>query len=206
MSESKFIRLSGWALMLGAVAFSPFIVIVMLENTSLSLPEFQSALLENAIVIGFFWSPVLVALGMLGLRARYGNEIGASGKGVLLLGALAGLLVIVGNIGQAYEPDPFWGVFIIGTTLIFICMLIFGIQALIQKPLPRMNWLPLFAGMWFPMMSLPGIFGIHFPAIGLTPNLVFSLFSTAGIIITTVALILLGYTLQAYIMDGPEFV
>jgi len=206
MNNSSFIRLSGWALILGAVAFSPFIVIVMLENTSFSLPVFQSGLLENAIVIGFFWSPVLIAIGMLGLRARYGNEIGTSGKGVLLLGAIAGLLVIIGNIGQAYEPDPFWGVFIIGTTIIFICMLIFGIQALIQKPLPRTNWLPLVAGLWFPMISLPGIFGIHFPAIGSTSNLVFSLFSTTGIIITTVALILLGYTLQANIMDEPEFV
>jgi len=201
MTKSGFIRISGWALMVGALAFSLSIIVVLLENTSYQLFDGLSNFIKDSLVFGIFWSPVLLATGMLGLRTRYAEEIGDSGKSVLLLGALGGLLVIVGNVGQAYDPDPYWGVFITGTTLIFIGLLIFGVQALVQKPLPRMNWLPLVAGMWFPLISLPGIFGIHFPMLGQTASLIFSWFSIIGILITTIALTLLGYALQA---DVPE--
>ena len=201
MSKLNFTRLSGWAFIFGGLAFLPFILTNLLEYTPLNLPFSFSGFFESMAVLGFFWSPVLLAVGMLGLRARYASEIGVSGTGILLLGASAGMLVIIGNIGQTYNSDAFWGVFIIGATILFTSLLIFGVQALIRKPLPRMNWLPLVAGLWFPMISLPGIFGIHFPALGPTPNLVFSLFTAAGMLITTIALIMLGYTLH---MDAPQ--
>lgn len=197
MNKSNFIRLSGWSLIAGAVVFAPYIFTAMLASISYELPGTLMGFMETISVFGFFWGPVLLAVGMLGLQVRYENEFGVSGKSVLLLGAIAGLLVIVGNIGQANGTNSFWSFFIVGTTLIFICLIIFGVIALIQRPLPRMNWLPLIAGIWFPLMSLPGIFDIHFPKLGPTANLVFSLFSIIGITITTIALIMLGYTLLA---------
>jgi hypothetical protein len=200
MNNSNFIRLSGWALILGGVAFSPFIVTSLLESTPMSLPFSLGGFFESMAILGFFWSPVLLAVGMLGLRACYGDEIGSSGRGILLLGALAGILVVTGNIINI-DSDASWEVFVISVTILFLCLLIFGVQALIRKPLPRMNWLPLVAGLWFPMISLPGILGIHIPMLGATPNLIFSLFTTAGMLVTTIALIMLGYLLQA---DAPQ--
>lgn len=194
MNKSDFIKLSGWALILGGIAFSPFIVTSMLESTPLRLPFSLSGI----AISGFFLSPILLAVGMLGLRARYGNAVGSSGKGILLLGALAGILVVLPVVvGNNIDSDASWGVFVIGTTTLFISMLIFGVQALIRKPLSRMNWLPMVAGLWFPMISLPGILGVHIPMLGATPNLVFSLFTAAGMLVTTVALVMLGYILQA---------
>lgn len=192
MNKSDFIKLSGWALILGGIAFSPFIVTSMLESTPLRLPFSLSGI----AISGFFLSPILLAVGMLGLRARYGNAVGSSGRGILLLGAVAGILVVTRNIINI-DSDASWGVFVISVTILFLCLLIFGVQALIQRPLPRMNWLPLVAGLWFPMISLPGILGIHIPMLGATLNLVFSLFTAAGMLVTTVALVMLGYTLQA---------
>jgi len=202
MSKSIFIRLSGWSLVLGGMAFSPYVVTTMLESASFRLPFSLSNFFESMAVLGFFWSPVLLAVGMLGLRARYANEIGVSGRGILLLGAIAGILVVLPVvIGNNIDSDSSWGVFVIAVTILFICLMVFGVQALILKPLPRMNWLPLVAGLWFPMISLPGIFGVHYPMLGATPNLVFSLFTAAGMLITTIALILLGYMLQANVTD-----
>jgi hypothetical protein len=175
MNNSNFIRLSGWALILGGVAFSPFIVTTMLENTPMRLPFSLSGFFESMAILGFFGSPILLAVGMLGLRARYGNEIGNSGRGILLLGALAGILVVLlVSIGNNIDSDASWGVFVVAVTFLFICLMVFGVQALIQKPFPRWNWLPLVAGLWFPMISLPGILGIHIPMLGATPNLIFS--------------------------------
>lgn len=199
MNNSNFIRLSGWSFIAGALVFAPLILAASLENLSYKLPIKPMGFMETIVVFGFFLGPVLLAVGMLGLWMRYRNKISASGKSILLLGAFSGILVLVGVIRQANGNDSFWGSFILGTTFIFLCLTIFGVLAIIQKPLSHRNWLPLIAGIWFPLMSLPGIFGIHFPMLGQQVSQIFSLFSIISIVITTIALIMLGYTLQANI-------
>ena len=202
MNNSNFIRLSGWAFIVGSVVFAPLILATSLENLSFKLPITLMDFMETIVTFGFFLGPVLLAVGMLGLWMRYGNKINVLGKGILLLGAFSGILVFISVIGQANGNDSLWGSFIIGTTLIFICLTIFGVLAIFQKPLSHRNWLPLFAGIWFPLMSLPGIFGIHFPMLGQQISQIFSLFSIIGILITTIALIMLGFSLQANPSQG----
>lgn len=142
-----------------------------------------------------FWAPVLLAVGMLGLRARY-----KIGGGVLLFGTLVGgLLVIVGTLVQFLTPDysvseVYYGVWLGGVLVLNLCLSIFGVLALMENPLPRWNWLPLVAGAW--ILLLPLLAGI----IG-SPS---SPIIIAVLVIMTIAQVMLGYMLQADVTDNTE--
>jgi hypothetical protein len=69
-----------------------------------------------------------------------------------------------------------------------LCLSIFGVLALIEKPLPRWNWLPLVAGAW--ILLLPLLAAIMGDS--LSPTIII-----AVLVIMTVAQIVLGYLLQA---------
>jgi len=185
MNHSNFIRLSGWAFIIGAIAFLPgAIAMLSWEGQSTGSTPVTMQLAAFAV----FWAPILLAVGMLGLRARY-----KIGGGVLLFGAaLGGLLVIVGTLVQFLTPDysvseAYYGVWLGGVLVLNLCLSIFGVLALIQKPFPRWNWLPLVAGAW--ILLLPLLAGI----IG-SPS---SPIIIAVLVLMTVAQIMLGYLLQA---------
>jgi len=184
MNNSNFIRLSGWSFIIGAIAFLPG-AIGMLSwegEAQTNFPVMQLA------AFAVFWAPILLAVGLLGLRARY--EIGS---GVLLFGAVVGgLLVIVGTLVQLITPDysvsiTYYYVWLGGVLVLNVCLSIFGVMALIQKPLPRWNWLPLAAGAWILLLPLPvGIAGtMSLPII------------IAVLVLMTIAQAILGYMLQA---------
>ena len=141
------------------------------------------------VAFAVFWAPVLLAVGLLGLRARY-----KIGGGVLLFGAIVGgLLVVVGTLVQFITPDysvseTYYDVWLGGVLILNICLSIFGVLALIEKPLPRLNWLPLVAGAW--ILLLPLLAGI----MGDSPSRTIFI---AVLVIMTVTQIVLGYTLQA---------
>jgi len=182
MSKSIFIRLSGWIFIIGAIAF--------LRPAILQL-DYGSRTISPLMTNLFFWAPVLLVAGLLGLRARY-----KIGGGVLLFGAIVGgLLLIVGTLGQFFTPFysvavTYFGVWMGGLLILHICLFIFGILMLIKKPLPRWNWIPLFAGMWVPLLLLlSGILGN-----GNSPSQ--RIFFIAVSVMMTVAQVMLGYMLQ----------
>jgi len=138
--------------------------------------------------VAVFWAPVLLTVGLLGLRARY-----KVGGGILLFGAIVGgVLVIIGILVQFLTPDysvseTYYNVWLGGVVILNICLLLFGFVALFEKPLPRWNWLPLVAGVWiflFPLLA--GIAG--------SPS---SPVMIAILVLMTVAQVMLGYMLQA---------
>jgi hypothetical protein len=198
MTRPKFIRLSGWALMTGAVAFLPFLITVMLVSTRYNPIPLGLYLLENIASFGFIYGSILLPIGMLGLRARYGGQMGELGKGILLAGALGGgMLVATMLYGMKYSTEDlylFWGT-LTGLVLQFLSLLLFGVLALVRKPLPSGNSLPLTAGLVLPMfVKLYDVMArVRFPA----ENPYFVLLSVIGFIIMTIALIRLGYILQA---------
>lgn len=185
MNNSTFIRLSGWLMILGAVAFLPG-AIGMLFWESQTLSWSPSVMQLAALAV--FWAPVLLAVGMLGLRARY-----KIGSGVLLFGVIVGgLLVIVGTLVQFLTPDysvseTYYGVWLGGVLVLNLCLSIFGVMALLEKPLPHWNWLPLVAGAW--ILLLPLLAGI----IGSMSSPII----IAVLVIMTIAQVMLGYILQA---------
>ena len=189
MNNSNFIRLSGWSFIIGAIAFLPGAIgMLSWEGESTGPTPVSMQLAAFAV----FWAPILLGIGMLGLRARY-----KIGGGVLLFGAaVGGLLVIVGTLVQFLTPDysvseTYYGVWLFGVLILNLCLSIYGILALTQKPLPRWNWLPLVAGVW--ILLLPLLAGI----IG-SPS---SPIIIAVLVIMTIAHVMLGYMLQA---DVPE--
>jgi len=186
MRKADFIRLSGWSFIFGAIAFLPGAIGMLFYESQTfdwNTPPMQ------LVVFAVFWAPVLLAVGLLGLRARY-KIVGS----VLLFGTIVGgLLVVIGTLVQFITPDysvseTYYYVWVGGVFVLNICLSIFGALALIEKPLPRLNWLPLIAGAWVLLpLLLAGIMGD-------SPSPTISI---AVLVIMTVAQIMLGYILQA---------
>jgi len=158
--------------------------------------DYGSRTISPLMTKTFFWAPALLVVGLLGLRARY-----KIGGGVLLFGAIVGgLLLIVGALMQFLAPDysvsvTYFGVWMGGLLVLHSCIFIFGILMYIKKPLPRWNWIPLFAGMWVPLLLLlSGILGN-----GDSPSQ--RIFVIAVSVMMTVAQVMLGYMLQANVTD-----
>lgn len=170
------IRMAGWALIMGAVVFM------------------LSAISEQ--VMGFMLSMILLAVGILGLRNRYGEQVGVFGNNILLIGVVLGSVTsFVGLFGAAV--DPLWILIPAGPAMLFACLALFGVVALYKKPLSRWNALPLLAGIWLPIFFVPALIetfnGNWYPE---TSNLAMPL-----IISQCIALSILGYVL---ISDTPD--
>lgn len=190
MRKNVLIQLSGWSIIVGAIAFLPGAIgIGFYESQTFDWNTPPMKLVAFAV----FWAPVLLAVGLLGLRARF-----KIGGGVLLFGAIVGgLLVVVGTLVQFITPDysvseTYYGVWLGGVLVLNICLSIFGVLALIEKPLPRLNWSPLVAGAW--ILLLPLLAGI----MGDSPSPTIFI---AVLVIMTIAQVMLGYTLQADVLQ-----
>jgi hypothetical protein len=186
MKKDAFVRLSGWSLIVGAIVFLPGVIAMMLYDT-----RYEINLNSQASTWAIFLSPILLAVGMIGLRTRYGI-----GGGFLLFGAVVGgTVTLVGTLGQEFAPvysvsESYYIVWFVGAFILFFCLTLFGINALVEKPLPRWNALPLLSGLWFTL--LPLLFGIGSVSVN-----AFLIIAIAGFVVMAVAQIMLGYILQA---------
>jgi hypothetical protein len=147
MSKSELIKLSGWGFIAGSLAF-----ITILSNS------------DPIAIPGSVISSILLAVGMLGLRAGYGERAGSFGRNMLLLGILGPIFFVIaiatmtlmyssGNltITQVQVEKGLWILIFVGPAITLLGLTLFGLAALRSKPLPRMNWLPLVAGIWYPV-------------------------------------------------------
>lgn len=194
MKKDALVRISGWSLIAGAIVFLPGVSAMMLYDTQYAINNWinwDSQVLTWAI----FLSPILFAIGMMGLRARY-----RIGGGFLLFGAVVGgIVTLIGTLGQMFAPvysvsETYFYVWVGGAYILFACLTIFGIITLRQRPLPRWNGLPLLSGIWVaigPLLNplLSGIGRVSFEA--------FLIIAIAGFVVMAVAQIVLGYILQA---------
>ncbi len=144
------IRMAGWALMVGSVVFflGGFIGALQYDNWYVMIA-----------LVALISTPLL-AFGLLGLRRRYGDQVGGFGKNILLTGAVFGSLIsIIGYFGEVGPIDggneSLWALIFIGPGLLFACLALFGVIALFKKPLPRWNILPILAGLWLPLRWFP---------------------------------------------------
>ena len=193
MNNSSFIRLSGWALIIGAFAFLPGAIgMLSWEGESTG----STPVIMQLVAFAVFLAPLLMVLGMLGLRARY-----KIGGGFLLFGAIVGgLMVIVGILVQFLTPDysvseTYYNVWLGGVVILNVCLLLFGFVALFEKPFPRWNWLPLVAGASLPIIPLLA------RITGGSPS---SPIIMAVLVIMAVAQAMLGYMLQANVTEETK--
>jgi hypothetical protein len=141
MSKSQLIKFSGWAFILGAFAF-----ITMLSGSSVQ-------------ILGSEISAILLAVGLLGLRARYGERAGSFGRNILLLGASGPIFLVIaivqglfGILTVAQMEKGLWILLLGGPAISLLGLTLFGLVALRSKPMHRWNWLPVFAGIWYPVL------------------------------------------------------
>jgi len=146
MSKSQLIKFSGWAFILGGLG-----LITILAGSGL------------LTFVGSVIASILLAAGMLGMRARYGEHDGSFGRNILLLGVIGPILWCIviasmalmyrsGNLTEAkIEDKGLWILMFGGPAISLLGLTLFGLAALRSKPMARFNWLPVFAGIWYPV-------------------------------------------------------
>jgi hypothetical protein len=194
MTRSKFIRLSGWSLILGGVTFLLFGLIIFLTDG-----QSDESLISSIGTILITWlCPVLFGVGLLGLRTRYGDNVGAFSKNILLVGAVAGLVTsiagtvipfIVGNGSVSWA----WLLLYTGNAVVLASLSIFGIAALRAKPFSRWNGLPLLAGICYPVLI---VLAYVFEVMGL-PQTQLTSVAVIAIALQGVLVMVMGYMLQS---------
>jgi hypothetical protein len=198
MTRSKFIRLGGWSLMLGAVTLYIFFLGITVDENVRPFRWVQA--FTGFSYLMYIWAaPVLLGLGMLGLRTRYGDEVGSLGKNILLLGAMSGFPITLIGMFTAESTEWGWLLLFGGNAFLLLCLAIFGFLALRSKLFPRWNYLPIWAGLPFPLLmaisiTVDAITGNELPK---ALNLVL----ISVVMLQCIALLMLGYILQS---DVPE--
>lgn len=145
MSKSKLIKLSGWAFIAGSFSF----LTILTGSDPLAIP-------------GSVISALLLAVGMLGLRARYGGPADSLGRNMLLLGMLGPILWVIviasmafmnssGNLTITQIEKGLWILIFVGPAITLLGLNLFGLAALSSKPMAHFNWLLVFAGIWYPV-------------------------------------------------------
>lgn len=197
MKKSEISRLGGWSLMLGAVTLFLFIISTQIDSSSYGPLWRFRAFYEAGINYGIWIVLILLTVGMLGLRARYGEETGDLGNNILLFGAIAGPVVnLLGFMGLVVTNWA-WILLYSGTAVILACLTIWGVLTLRVKPLPRWNGLPIIAGFWYPVLLPTALIA---EANGVSEDLIQTIASVT-IPLQCIALFMLGQILQA---DAPE--
>jgi hypothetical protein len=144
MSKPELIKSSGWFFIAGAFAF----ITILTGSDPLAIP-------------GSFISALLLAAGLLNLRAGYGETINRLGRNVLLIGVIGMVLwylgipslAVMNNSGVTHlDGERFWVVIFGGPAVVLFVLTLFGLTALRSKPMPRLNWLPVLAGIWYPVI------------------------------------------------------
>jgi len=195
MSKEKFIKLSGWAMIIGGLA-------MMLGWLASTRPEYEPYnflsrpidFYANAVAVPLIVTGLLLlSVGFIGLYLRYGGVSGPFGKFCLGLGVISGLVSTVGAAGMDFN-ESFWLLFFWGLTFQFLGLALFGITSLRQRTLPRWNWLPVMAGAWVPLFVVVSLVVEQVSGRWVeTPDAVFPVLW----LLTLVGLAGLGYLLQS---------
>jgi hypothetical protein len=144
MSKPELIKKSGWAFIAAALAF----VTILSNSDPIAFP-------------GSWISAILLAGGLLSLRAGYGDAVGRLGRNILLAGAVGAALwdifivslIVVASSGSLHATEAqgqrFWIVVFGGPAVPLLALTVFGLSALRSKSMSRLNWLSILAGIWY---------------------------------------------------------
>lgn len=147
MSKPELIKRSGRLFIAGAVAF----ITILTGSDPIAIP-------------GSVGSAILLAVAMSGLRKGYGERIGRPGRNALLLGMSGPALWVIGIVfmalmGEEAVRQGLWVLLFAAPAISLAGLTLFGLTTLRSKPVLLLNWLPVFAGIWYPVTYL--IFSIY---------------------------------------------
>lgn len=209
MTKSTLIRYSGWVLIVGAILF---LLPMVRASTSYSIWGYMADSYipqpgDIALIIGGFVAPILIAIGLLGIWARFGESTGI-GRHILMTGITVGVTIfcVIGFI-QFVTPSntivrPAHSYIILGGIwFMFFCLAVFGIFIIKRKPMQKWNGAALAAGGAWVAVSpiLAWMFSLH----SLSQNPIPFVVMLFAYIVSTIALILLGLNLQSSLEHEP---
>jgi hypothetical protein len=139
MSKPELIKRSGWFFVAGGFAFLTL------------LTGWDPIAIPGSVV-----SAILLAVAMSSLRKGYDESIGRLGRNTLLLGMSGPALWVIGIafmalMGAEAVGKGLWVLLFVGPAISLLGLTLFGLTALVSKPMSRLNWLPLLAGIWYPV-------------------------------------------------------
>jgi hypothetical protein len=192
MSKSKLIRMGGWALM----AVSLVMVFAFGVGELYDTPFGQRPAYE--LITGSLWLLIglLSALGFLAIRSRYRPNLGGLGNSGLLLGVATGSISAAGIMVYTMlppAPDLSWGFFIMGLLGSALALMLFGLEEIRKRHLPRWHVLPLIGGA-VPLLLFIMQMTLEY-GLGLTIN--FDMFFPIAIMVMVISIFLTGFAFQA---------
>lgn len=206
MSKARFIRISSWALILGAAAL--LIASAAAAAVSPATSQYDARYrptdpLFQAVQAALFPTAVLLlTTGIAGLYARYGTESGRLGQLGLILGVTGGIGTFAAMLGLfiVHNGEPIWSAMMFTIAVMFGGLALFGIASLQSHVLPRGNYLPLVAGIGFPAIVVASLVFEAVTGRWLEIN---DLVATVIYLVTALALLALGQILRSGTNEKP---
>jgi hypothetical protein len=200
MSKARFIRISGWALILGAAA----LLLATIAATAVSPATSQydaryrstDPFFQTVQAFLFPTAVVLITAGIAGLYARYGNRSGKLGRLGLILGVVGGgvtFLLMVGMFTNT-ENEALWLGMLFSIATMFGGLVMFGVATIRSRTLPRGNYLPVAAGLGFPIVVITSLVYETITGRWLEMN---DLLTASIFLVTALALLGLGQILRS---------
>lgn len=205
MTKEKFIRLSGWGLILAAVTLVVGFGIGAGETSYSDPLGGRDGFYEYSQLILIPASMLFFTTGMIGLRARYRQGSGRLGMIGLTIAIAGGGVAFLTSIPLfalwvVYE-GMWWIIWISSMFALFTGLFLFGIDAIRKKPMPRWNAVPLLTGIWFPIL---GLMAILLNLIGVdTSSGNGDFLWMISLIFVVIGTMVLGYLLQSDVPDKP---
>ncbi|HEU0291881.1 MAG TPA: hypothetical protein VFR47_04055 [Anaerolineales bacterium] len=178
------IRKAGWMLMLGALTF---VFGTYWETSVWDLWIF--GILSLAVCFP------MMAYGLRGLSARYGEKVGNLGMNVLEAGAILGVVVSYIGLTLAWFVNSLFVLIYTGPAILLTSLSIFGVLAFIRRPMPRWNALPFIAGVWYPVYFLNIV--VTRIMTGKWPSVTFHSTDLILMLLPWIGVMAIGYILQA---------
>jgi hypothetical protein len=207
MSKEKFIKLSGWAFVLGGLSF--FIGWLAGNRPEYQPHNYYSLEIDrvaNAVSAPLILAALLlISVGLLGLAVRFGQASSGIGRACLVVGAASGLVAFsawgLELTGLQIPEDTAWYLFIYSMTIMFAGLGIWGVECLRRRMMARANVLPLLAGIVMPIFILTASIYEAFAGRWVAlPDLV----NLALFAIIAASLVGLGFQLQAESASQPS--
>lgn len=184
ISKSAFIRLSGRAFAIGAVACTGFMLCIARD-----VPKYNRYNAHSRIIDLYFEYAILILLptvlflwvvGLVGLYLRYKDETNLLGRYSPIMGVIGGMLSLLISLVWAFsirfsENETAGSIFFFGLLIYCLSLVIFGAASIKERILVRGNMLPILAGSWLPIFLLLGVFEPGATVNGAIPSFIFAL-------------------------------
>jgi hypothetical protein len=206
MSKARFIRISGWALILGAAAL--LLATVAAAAVSPASSQYDAryrptdSFFQAVQGILFPTAVVLITVGLAGLYVRYSAESGRLGRLGLTLGILGGVatFALMLSLFMSENGNPLWSAMMLSIAVMFGGLALFGIDTLGSRVLPRRGYLPILAGFGFPTVVITSLV---YEAITGRSLEMSDIITAAIFLVTALALLALGQILRSEVVEAP---